>query len=204
MFATLDPTMREVKLPSARRIILSDTVGFISDLPTMLVAAFRATLEEVVEADLILHVRDIAHEETEAQAKDVEKVLGDLCIDTLPVDGHILEVWNKIDLLSHERRLELQHERLRNVRPPVLVSAATGEGIAPLLDSIDGELSAGDEALDLIVPGSKGALLNWLHETCDVLAREARRDGSIELRLRVPAEKKDRVIGQLRKAGLKV
>ncbi|MET1045086.1 MAG: GTPase HflX, partial [Hyphomicrobium sp.] len=113
VFATLDPTMREVKLPSSRRIIISDTVGFISDLPTMLVAAFRATLEEVVEADLILHVRDIAHEETEAQASDVEKVLGDLGIDTLPVDNHILEVWNKIDLVSHERRGELQQESRR-------------------------------------------------------------------------------------------
>ena len=156
VFATLDPTMREVKLPSARRIILSDTVGFISDLPTMLVAAFRATLEEVVEADLILHVRDIAHEETEAQASDVEKVLGDLGIDTLPVDNHILEVWNKIDLLSHERRGELQHESRRNARPPVLVSAATGEGMAPLLDSLDAQLSTADEVLDLIVPGSQG------------------------------------------------
>ena len=204
VFATLDPTMREVKLPSARRIILSDTVGFISDLPTMLVAAFRATLEEVVEADLILHVRDIAHEETDAQAKDVEKVLGDLGIDTLPVDSHILEVWNKIDLLSHERRAELQHETRRNARPPVLVSAATGEGIAPLLDSIDTQLGAADETLDLIIPGSKGALLNWLHETCDVIAREARKDGSIEVRIRVPSEKKARVIGQLRKNGVKV
>jgi GTP-binding protein HflX len=204
VFATLDPTMREVKLPSARRIILSDTVGFISDLPTMLVAAFRATLEEVVEADLILHVRDIAHEETDAQAKDVEKVLGDLGIDTLPVDSHILEVWNKIDLLSHERRAELQHETRRNARPPVLVSAATGEGIAPLLDSIDTQLGAADETLDVIVPGSKGALLNWLHETCDVIAREARKDGSIEVRIRVPSEKKARVIGQLRKNGVKV
>jgi GTP-binding protein HflX len=204
VFATLDPTMREVKLPSARRIILSDTVGFISDLPTMLVAAFRATLEEVVEADLILHVRDIAHEETEAQARDVEKVLGDLGIDTLPVDSHILEVWNKIDLLPGERRLELQHEGLRNARPPVLVSAATGEGMAPLLDAIDGQLSVADEILDVIVPGSKGALLNWLHETCDVLAREGRKDGSIELRLRIPSEKKARVVGQLRKAGLNV
>ena len=204
VFATLDPTMREVKLPSARRIILSDTVGFISDLPTMLVAAFRATLEEVVEADLILHVRDIAHEETEAQASDVEKVLGDLGIDTLPVDNHILEVWNKIDLLSHERRGELQHESRRNARPPVLVSAATGEGMAPLLDSLDAQLSTADEVLDLIVPGSQGALLNWLHESCDVLAREARKDGSIELRVRVPSEKKASIIGQLRKAGLKV
>jgi GTP-binding protein HflX len=204
VFATLDPTMREVKLPSARRIILSDTVGFISDLPTSLVAAFRATLEEVVEADLILHVRDIAHEETEAQARDVEKVLGELGIDTLPVDGHIQEVWNKIDLLTGDRRAELQHEAQRNERPPVLVSAVTGEGIVPLLDAIDSRLSVADEILDVIIPGSLGALLNWLHETCDVLAREARKDGSIELRLRIPSEKKDRVLGQLRKAGLKV
>ncbi|MBS0233564.1 MAG: GTPase HflX [Proteobacteria bacterium] len=204
VFATLDPTMREVKLPSARRIILSDTVGFISDLPTMLVAAFRATLEEVVEADLILHVRDIAHEETDAQAEDVEKVLTDLGIDTTPVESHILEVWNKIDLLSGDRRAELQHEVLRNTRPPVLVSAETGEGMAPLLQAIDSRLGASDEILDVIVPGSAGALLNWLHETSDVLAREARKDGSIELRLRVPGEKKDRVIGQLRKNGINV
>ncbi len=204
VFATLDPTMREVKLPSARRIILSDTVGFISDLPTMLVAAFRATLEEVVEADLILHVRDIAHEETDAQAQDVEKVLADLGIDTLPVESNILEVWNKIDLLTADRRAELQHESLRNARPPVLVSAETGEGMAPLLQSIDGRLGASDEIIDVIVPGSNGALLNWLHETCDVLAREARKDGSIELRLRVPSEKKARVVGQLRKGGISV
>jgi GTPase len=204
VFATLDPTMREVKLPSARRIILSDTVGFISDLPTMLVAAFRATLEEVVEADLILHVRDIAHEETDAQAQDVEKVLADLGIDTLPVESNILEVWNKIDLLTADRRAELQHESLRNARPPVLVSAETGEGMASLLQSIDGRLGASDEIIDVIVPGSNGALLNWLHETCDVLAREARKDGSIELRLRVPSEKKTRVVGQLRKGGISV
>jgi GTPase len=204
VFATLDPTMREVKLPSARRIILSDTVGFISDLPTMLVAAFRATLEEVVEADLILHVRDIAHEETEAQAQDVEKVLADLGIDTLPVESNILEVWNKIDLLTADRRAELQHESLRNARPPVLVSAETGEGMAPLLQSIDSRLGASDEIIDVIVPGSNGSLLNWLHETCDVLAREACKDGNIELRLRVPSEKKARVVGQLRKGGISV
>jgi GTP-binding protein HflX len=202
VFATLDPTMREVKLPSTRRIILSDTVGFISDLPTMLVAAFRATLEEVVEADLILHVRDIAHEETEAQADDVEKVLADLGIDTEPVDDHILEVWNKIDLLSHDRRLELQHQSRRNRPAPVLVSAITGEGIAPLLDAIDTRLSRGDELLDVIVPGSKGALINWLHETCEVITREARKDGSIEFRLRLPGEKKARVISELRKSGI--
>ncbi|WP_372646610.1 GTPase HflX [Hyphomicrobium sp.] len=204
VFATLDPTMREVKLPSARRIILSDTVGFISDLPTMLVAAFRATLEEVVEADLILHVRDIAHDETEAQAHDVEKVLTDLGIDTLPVESNILEVWNKIDLLSDDRKTELQHEIERNGRPPVLVSAATGEGMASLLEAIDARLGSSDQILDVIIPGSSGALLNWLHETCDVLAREERKDGSVELRLRIPSEKKNRVVGQLRKNGISV
>jgi GTP-binding protein HflX len=204
VFATLDPTMREVKLPSARRIILSDTVGFISDLPTMLVAAFRATLEEVVEADLILHVRDIAHEETEAQARDVETVLGELGIDTLPVDNHILEVWNKIDLLPHERREELQHETMRNDRPPVLVSAVTGEGMTPLLDAIDTHLSSADAVLDLIIPGSKGALLSWLHDSSDVLAREARKDGTIEVRVRIPSEKKASIIGHLRKNGVSV
>src|SRR5690606_8991352 len=120
------PTMREVKLPSARRIILSDTVGFISDLPTMLVAAFRATLEEVIEADLILHVRDIAHEETEAQAEDVEKVLTELGTDVVPAHAHILEVWNKVDLLPLERLGELQHDARRDERHPVLVSAVSG------------------------------------------------------------------------------
>lgn len=106
VFATLDPTMREVRLKSGRRIILSDTVGFISDLPTTLIAAFRATLEEVVEADLVLHVRDISHAETQMQARDVEVVLNDLGIDTVTADSHILEVWNKIDLLSAVTRDE--------------------------------------------------------------------------------------------------
>ncbi len=105
VFATLDPTMREVASSSSgRRIILSDTVGFISDLPTMLVAAFRATLEEVIEADLVLHVRDISHPETDAQAADVEAVLTELGIDTVTVDAAIVEVWNKIDLLSRIAR----------------------------------------------------------------------------------------------------
>nr|HML31016.1 GTPase HflX [Hyphomicrobium sp.] len=114
------------------------------------------------------------------------------------------EVWNKIDLLSSDRRGELQHEAQRNARPPVLVSAETGEGMAPLLERIDARLGASDVILDVIVPGSAGSLINWLHETCDVVAREARKDGSIELRLRVPSEKKDRVIGQLRKNGISV
>ena len=123
VFATLDPTMREVRLQGGRRIILSDTVGFISDLPTMLVAAFRATLEEVIEADLILHVRDISHPETDAQARDVEGVLADLGIDTIAAESHILEVWNKIDLLSpvtrtkRESAAQWAERRRRSSRP---------------------------------------------------------------------------------------
>ena len=204
VFATLDPTMREVKLPSARKIILSDTVGFISDLPTMLVAAFRATLEEVIEADLILHVRDIAHEETQAQAHDVEKVLGDLGIDTLPADSHILEVWNKVDLLSDDRQSELQLEAARGEKSPVLVSAATGQGLEALFGSIDARLGPADETLDLVIPGHEGALIAWLYENTDVITRKTSDDGALHLRIRAVSEKKARVIAQLRKAGLKV
>ena len=204
VFATLDPTMREVKLPSARKIILSDTVGFISDLPTMLVAAFRATLEEVVEADLILHVRDIAHEETDAQARDVEKVLGDLGIDTLSAEGRILEVWNKVDLLSPERLAELQLEALRRERSPVLVSASTGAGIEGLLGAIDEKLGEGDEVLEFDVPGHLGALIAYLYENAEVLWRASDDDGRLAMRVRVASEKKDRIVGQLRKAGIAV
>jgi GTP-binding protein HflX len=204
VFATLDPTMRELKLPSARKIILSDTVGFISDLPTMLVAAFRATLEEVIEADLILHVRDIAHEETEAQAADVEKVLSDLGIDTLPADNHILEVWNKVDLLSSDRLAELQHNALRDERQPVLVSAQTGAGLDGLFAAIDARLGKADEVLDLAIPGHEGQLIAWLYENAEVMSRSTDDDGALKMRVRVASERKDRVIAKLRKAGLRV
>ncbi len=204
VFATLDPTMRELKLPSARKIILSDTVGFISDLPTMLVAAFRATLEEVVEADLILHVRDIAHEESQAQAADVEKVLGDLGIDTLPADSHILEVWNKVDMLSSERLSELQLEARRDERQPALVSAVTGEGLSALFEAIDARLGKADEILPLVIPGHEGALIAWLYETAEILTRETRDDGALSMRVRVASEKKAHLISRLRKAGIEV
>ena len=204
VFATLDPTMRELKLPSARKIILSDTVGFISDLPTMLVNAFRATLEEVIEADLIVHVRDIAHAETDAQAHDVEKVLSDLGIDVLPADRHILEVWNKVDLLTPDRLSELQHEATRNERNPVLVSAATGQGIDALFAAIDARLGSADEVLDVIIPGHEGALIAWLYENTDVMSRTSADDGALHVRIRLASGKKDRAIAQLRKAGVKV
>ena len=201
LFATLDPTMREVRLKSGRRIILSDTVGFISDLPTMLVAAFRATLEEVIEADLILHVRDISHAETDSQGRDVEAVLADLGIDTLAADGDILEVWNKVDLLSPVTREEAVSAARWTERPPVLVSAVTGEGIEALLADIDKRLGRGDAILELVVPAHEGRLLNWLYEEAEVQAREALDSGEVRVRVRVAAEKKERLIAHARRAG---
>ena len=137
LFATLDPTMRAVDLPRGNRIILSDTVGFISDLPTTLVAAFRATLEEVIEADVILHVRDLSHDDASAQSHDVEKVLSELGI--APEDPRIVEVWNKIDRLDangRERILNLA-ERAPAERRPVAVSAITGEGVDQLIGAVE-------------------------------------------------------------------
>lgn len=139
LFATLDPTMRAIDLPQGRRAILSDTVGFISDLPTQLVAAFRATLEEVLEADLILHVRDISHPENERQAENVEAILGDLGIDQRR-QGRIIEVWNKLDALPPERA---EAQRLVAERTPRVhaISALTGEGLEDLREAVAAELS---------------------------------------------------------------
>jgi GTP-binding protein HflX len=201
VFATLDPTMREVRLKSGRRIILSDTVGFISDLPTTLIAAFRATLEEVIEADLILHVRDISHQETQMQARDVELVLNDLGIDTVTADSHILEVWNKIDLLSPITRDEARSAAQWPEERPVPVSATTGEGMDDLLAAIDARLGRNDEILDLIIPAHEGRLVNWLYEEAQVLEREAMETGAVRARVRIAGEKKERLLAQVRRAG---
>jgi GTP-binding protein HflX len=202
VFATLDPTMREVRLAGGRRLILSDTVGFISDLPTMLVAAFRATLEEVVEANLILHVRDISHAESAAQRADVEHVLGELGIAATGPDAHILEVWNKIDLVPPEAREELAHAARRNDTAPVLVSAATGEGTAALLVSIDAWLARGDDLLTLAVPAAAGPLIHWLHENAEIVERSTGEDGEQHLRIRIDRSKRGRLDGQLKRAGM--
>jgi len=171
LFATLDPTHRAVDLPHGARIILSDTVGFISDLPTMLIAAFRATLEEVIEADVILHVRDVSHDETEAQSQDVEDVLRELGIE--PDDKRIVEVWNKIDRLTAERREELANtaERQPAERRPVLVSAVTGEGLTDLRGAIEARLGAGRVTRELMLDPADGAGLSWLHRHTEVLGQ---------------------------------
>ncbi|HEX7606490.1 MAG TPA: GTPase HflX, partial [Usitatibacter sp.] len=201
VFATLDPTMREVRLQGGRRIILSDTVGFISDLPTMLVAAFRATLEEVIGADLILHVRDISHPETDAQARDVESVLADLDIETESATSPILEVWNKVDLLDPVMRTEAEAAAKWAEQPPVLVSATTGEGIEALLAAIDARLGHADAVLELVIPAHEGRLLNWLYEEAEVLGRHELETGEVQVSVRIAAEKRDRLEAQLRRAG---
>ncbi|MFM9940930.1 MAG: GTPase HflX [Hyphomicrobiaceae bacterium] len=202
VFATLDPTMREVRLPGGRRIILSDTVGFISDLPTMLVAAFRATLEEVIEAHLILHVRDISHAETNAQRADVEHVLDGLGIATAGPEAHILEVWNKIDRIAPEHREELLHAARRNAAPPALVSAITGEGTTELLALIEQRLATGDERIVLAVPAANGGLMHWLHANTEVVESRADDDGLVHFVLRIDKAKRGRLEGQLKRAGI--
>ncbi len=162
LFATLDPTMREVSLPGISKAILSDTVGFVSDLPTQLVAAFRATLEEVTSADLIVHVRDIAHPDSEAQAADVEQVLTDLGVIGSASATPMIEAWNKIDLLDDEARGIVANEAVRRDNV-VLVSAIDGEGIADLSVRASAILTAARKPHDLQIAADDGATLAWLH-----------------------------------------
>jgi GTPase len=169
LFATLDPTMRAVRLPSGRDIILSDTVGFISDLPTDLVAAFRATLEEVQEADIVIHVRDISHPETAAQKQDVDAVLQDLGLDPALADG-LIEALNKIDLLEPASREQLvsQAEREPDQIP---ISATTGEGCPDLLAEIDRRLAATRQVTEYRLGHDEGSAIAWLYDHGEVLGR---------------------------------
>ncbi len=170
LFATLDPTLREIRLPSGRRVILSDTVGFISDLPHELVAAFRATLEEVVEADIILHVRDCSHPDTQAQKQDVEAVLKDLGLKE-EVDAGLKEVLNKIDLLDDaERQALFQKAKEKDRMWPV--SALTGEGLDLLLAHIDETMNATQRVFRVRFPVEKGEILAKLYERGSVLKRK--------------------------------
>ncbi len=170
LFATLDPTMRGLSLPSGRTVILSDTVGFVSDLPHELVAAFRATLEEVLEADVIVHVRDVAHPDSEAQRSDVESVLRELGIGEA-VDRGLIEALNKIDLLAASRAEELANQADRNPRA-VALSAVTGAGLADLLALLDRTLSAERQVLSLDVPLADGAAIAWLYQHGEVVHRD--------------------------------
>ncbi len=173
LFATLDPTMRGVVLPSGRKIILSDTVGFISDLPTQLVAAFRATLEEVLSADLVLHVRDISHPETAEQAADVEEILTSL---GLKPGTPKFEVWNKLDLVDPSQREALMVQDAQ--RPEVFaVSALTGEGVAALLEAVSATFDEEKTARELHLGFADGRRRAWLHDQGVVTAEEQGEDG---------------------------
>ena len=186
LFATLDPTMRRIRLPGVDKAILSDTVGFISDLPTQLVAAFRATLEEVTAADVILHVRDVANPDSERQKAEVLAVLGELGLavegadDGEGVQVPLIEVWNKCDLLPAERAEELAEQAARATTPVVRLSALTGEGADDLL-ALAGRLLTGDaRTLEITLDAADGQRLAWLHAHGEVLADEAgeRADGA--------------------------
>ena len=185
LFATLDPTMRGLKLQSGRHIILSDTVGFVSDLPHELVAAFRATLEEVLEADLVVHVRDISHPETDAQKQDVEDVLARMNVGPgadEPVHAQpFLEAFNKIDLLDASQRALFVSQAERD-SDAVMVSGLSGEGTADLLARIDQLLSSSRLELDVAVPVADGKTLAWLYRKGEVVNRE---DGDEETKVTV-------------------
>ena len=165
LFATLDPTMRQISLPGVEKAILSDTVGFVSDLPTQLVAAFRATLEEVISADIIVHVRDISHAESDAQRDDVLAILSDLGIGTVEDAEHqpkMIELWNKVDLLDHDRREELSGNAGRNDNV-LMISAETGEGVDAFKVHLSNLIAKGNETRIISLKSEDGAALAWLH-----------------------------------------
>ena len=177
LFATLDPTMRHINLPGVEKVILSDTVGFVSDLPPQLVAAFRATLEEVLTADIILHVRDIAHPASDAQRGDVLSILQDLGIGAASEDtAHdteqtkdipVIEIWNKIDLLDADRRIELANKSLLS-GDIVMISAQTGEGMDHLKQVLSSHVASKNQVRELRLNNRNGAALAWLHNKGDV------------------------------------
>jgi GTP-binding protein HflX len=172
LFATLDPTLRQIQLPGIDKAILSDTVGFVSELPTQLVAAFKATLEEVVSADLLIHVRDIAHPDTEAQRADVEEVLREIGVaDTTPR----FEAWNKIDLLDGEQREDALAEAARR-DDVVAISAMSGEGVEELKREVAGMLTVGHRRYSITLDAADGAGAAWLHQHGEVLGQEVEGD----------------------------
>ena len=190
LFATLDPTMRLIRLPHGGSAILSDTVGFISDLPTMLISAFRATLEEVRAADAIVHVRDISHADSEAQSQDVETILAELGVADRA--DRVIEVWNKLDRLDAGARAALDSDEENHASAPLAVSALTGEGIDRLMGRIEDQLARGRALIELTLDPSDGRGLHWLYEHTEVMTRADAEDG-LRLTVRVPPDQVDRV-----------
>ena len=182
LFATLDPTMRDIRLPGFDKVILSDTVGFVSDLPTELIAAFRATLEEVRSADLLVHVRNMAHPDTEAQRDDVEDVLKSLDLAEEGAPPRI-EAWNKVDLLGDEERDRLLEEAKRR-EDVVPISALTGEGLKTLGERMAEKLRNGEQVHEIQVPATDGGRIAWLHSRGEVLDQQVE-DSEVRLSVRL-------------------
>lgn len=201
LFATLDPTLRRLKLPHGGTVILSDTVGFISNLPTHLVAAFRATLEEVVEADLIIHVRDISDPDTQAQARDVEAIMRSLDLD--PEDRErIIEVWNKIDLLDESHLAAMQSLLTSEPTKPrrLPVSAVTGQGIDTLLQAIELKVEGVSETVKVRLPVNALGLVDWIYRHGNVLERKDRKDGSVELKVQLSHTAREELAKRLKRS----
>ncbi len=192
LFATLDPTLRRITLPHGAVAVLSDTVGFVADLPTTLVAAFRATLEEVAEADIVLNVRDITHTDTQAQADDVTAVLSELGVDGRD-PGRVIEVWNKIDLVPEARRpprsIPARLNGEGSAPAAVAVSALTGEGLTQLMEAIEERVAGGRRTYAVELTGEGLANLHLLYEIGEVLARQDRPDGATAVTVRVPTDR---------------
>ena len=169
LFATLDPAMKKIKLPSGREVILSDTVGFISDLPHELIMAFRATLEEVVSAEVVVHVRDISNPESKEQKQDVLKVLESLGLQDIENQSHYIELFNKIDLLSPQDKENAQKQASKG-RNRVLVSALTGEGCDKFLHVLDDVLAQEEQILKVRIPVEDGKMIAWLHKNSEILS----------------------------------
>jgi GTP-binding protein HflX len=190
LFATLDPTMRLIKLPHGGSAILSDTVGFISELPTLLISAFRATLEEVRAADAIVHVHDLSHADSEAQSGDVDAILDELGVTDR--GDRVIEVWNKLDRLDTGARAGLTKDRDGKESTPLAVSALTGEGIDRLLAAIEDRLAHARAVVDLTLDAADGPGLHWLYQHGEVMRR--RDEGSeIHLTVRVAPDQVERV-----------
>ncbi|WCM28867.1 GTPase HflX [Sphingomonas sp. QA11] len=175
LFATLDPTLRQISLPGIDKAILSDTVGFVSELPTQLVAAFKATLEEVISADLLIHVRDIAHPDSAAQKADVEAVLTEIGV---AITTPQIEAWNKLDLLEDDAREEMIGEAARRT-DVVALSAMTGEGVDTLIDTVAALLTQGHRRYRIQLPVSDGAGAAWLHAHGEVIGQEIDGDEAV-------------------------
>ncbi|MGO4831534.1 GTPase HflX [Rhizobiaceae sp. 2RAB30] len=199
LFATLDPTLRRLRLPHGTTVILSDTVGFISDLPTHLVAAFRATLEEVIEAELVIHLRDISDPDTAAQAEDVEQILADLGVDASDT-SRVIEVWNKIDQLDEANRERLLTEASDGRgAPPVAISAVTGEGLERLLAAVEERVAGGLEPMVVKLAPNQLGMVDWLYRNGDVVKRKDGDDGSVTLSLKATASARAEIESRLKK-----